>query len=370
MAFNVPLPGGAYFQGGYAPPYSGAPAPLPLDAQLTQLQLQLRGIEAQLNALLAGLSQPGVVASPAPAVPPPAVAPAAWSSPLDVARRFIAWMSGWIPAPAVQPVPTPPVVQPAPAPPRAMTDFVISSFNVLGSSHTRPGGNKPGMASGVARIRSAAQLLEKHDVDVVGFQEFQGDQLKEFLRVAGKKYAVYPGVQLGKREVVNSIAWRKDTWEMVKPGHIEIPYFGGQKRKMPVVRLRHKVTGQEAYFANFHNPASTKSHPNQQHWRDLATAKEIDLANRLMRETGLPVFITGDMNEREEYYDRLTRATPMVAANEGPGGRAPRKMAIDWIFGSPGVRFSGYTVDRGAQVKRTTDHPMIVSRARIGPGVG
>lgn len=261
---------------------------------------------------------------------------------------------------------SPPSAPSSPAPPQKATDFVISSFNVLGSSHTVPGGEKPWMASGPARIHSAVQLLAAHKVDVVGFQELQGDQLREFLKVAGDRYAVYPGFSLGKKEVVNSIAWRKDTWELVRPGSIEIPYFNGTRRDMPVVLLRHRKTGQEAYFANFHNPADTRRFHNQERWRDEATSKQVDLVNRLRRESGLPVFITGDMNEREEYFQRMTSGAPMAAANEGPGGRAPKKMGIDWIFGSPEVTFSGYTRDRSALVQRTTDHPMIVSRARIG----
>jgi endonuclease/exonuclease/phosphatase family metal-dependent hydrolase len=221
------------------------------------------------------------------------------------------------------------------------------------------------MAPGTTRIRTAAELLERHDVDIVGFQEFQRDQFTEFKKIAGETFAVYPGFQLGKPEVVNSIAWRKDTWDLVKADHIDIPYFDGQKRKMPVIRLRHKKTGQEAFFANFHNPANTRKRGDQERWRDLATQKQVELVNRLRRETGLPVFITGDMNEREEYYDSMTRGAGMVSADAGPKGQRPKSMGIDWIFGSPEVSFSDYKRDRSALVKKTSDHPMIVSTAKI-----
>jgi hypothetical protein len=59
----------------------------------------------------------------------------------------------------------------------------------------------------------------------------------------------------------------------------------------------------------------------------------------------------------------------MVAArggSNGPGGCAagsPR--AVDWVFGSAGVRFTGYTEDRGPLVDRTTDHPVVVARATV-----
>jgi hypothetical protein len=56
----------------------------------------------------------------------------------------------------------------------------------------------------------------------------------------------------------------------------------------------------------------------------------------------------------------------MVSADAPKGGPAPKKPGIDWIFGTKGVTFSNYVRDRGALVQKTTDHPMIVSKARIG----
>ena len=53
--------------------------------------------------------------------------------------------------------------------------FNLASFNVLGASHTLNGAR--GMASGAVRIVRANQLLERHHVDVAGFQEMQASQL-------------------------------------------------------------------------------------------------------------------------------------------------------------------------------------------------
>lgn len=243
------------------------------------------------------------------------------------------------------------------------TELVISSFNVLGSSHTRgAGSDRPGMASGVVRIRQVAQLLKDHQVGVAGFQEFQPDQVKEFQRVTGGQYGVYPGMQLGRGPNVNSIVWQKDKYDLVKADTIPIPYFGSKPVKMPVIRLRDKETGQEFYVANFHNPASTRKHPGNEHKRDIATQKEIDLVNRLRRETGLPVFVTGDMNERDEFYHKMTRGARGMHSSEG---RLTRSSGIDWIFGSSDVKFSRHVKDKSAKVRRASDHPMIVSRARI-----
>lgn len=258
--------------------------------------------------------------------------------------------------------------KPAPAPP-ATLDFVISSFNMLGDSHTKPGGTHADYASGSVRARWAADLLARHSVDVVGFQELQDPQLAALMRTAGAEYDVYPGTSLGARGTENSIGWRTDMWEPVRRTTVQIPYFDGNERPMPVVLLRSRSTGLEAWFANFHNPADVRRFPNQQHWRDLATAREISLAERLMRDDNVPVFFTGDMNERAEYFCRFTGATGMVAArggsNAGGACRPDSPRAVDWIFGSRDVRFSGYTEDRSPLVQRTTDHPMISSGARI-----
>ena len=75
------------------------------------------------------------------------------------------------------------------------------------------------------------------------------------------------------------------------------------------------------------------------------------------------MFATGDMNKRDEFFCRGRGATGMVAAAGASGDRdggcqVPRPIQIDWILGSRGVVFDGYTIDRSALVRRTTDHPI------------
>ena len=271
------------------------------------------------------------------------------------------------PTPTAKPKPKKPkpTKKKEPEPP-PIVDFTLSSFNVLGSSHTSGSGKRPGMASGRTRVGRAVDLMRRHGSDVVGFQELQGDQLATLQRRTGWQF--HPGFSLRARDTENSIGWDPSMWVAVERHTIDIPYFDGNRRPMPYVKLRHTTTGVEAWFANFHNPADTNAFPNQQRYRDRATAIEVDLANRLIRGTGLPVFITGDMNEREEYFCRMTGGAPMIAARGGSnvGGCQPgNPRAVDWIFGSQGVTFSGYFEDRGSLVDRITDHPVIVSRVRI-----
>ena len=268
---------------------------------------------------------------------------------------------------AEKPKPKKKTPKPTPTPePPPVLDFVISSFNVLGSSHTSGSGKRPGMASGRTRAGFAASLIRRHGSDVVGFQELQGDQLAVMQRRTGMDF--YPGFALRRRDTENSIGWRRDTWVAVEKHTVTIPYFNGNGRPMPYVRLRNIQTGIEAWFANFHNPADTHRYHRQQRYRDRATSIQVALANRLIRETGLPVFITGDMNERDEYFCRMTGGAPMIAARGGSnsGGCKPgNPRAVDWIFGSQGVDFTGYFEDRSRLVGRTTDHPVIVARARL-----
>lgn len=253
----------------------------------------------------------------------------------------------------------------APASPTGATDVTISSFNLLGSSHTTASGNKPEFASGPARMKGAVELLKKHKVDIVGFQEMEGNQLDTFKKLAGDQYGIYPGRKAGKLGIANSLAWDKSKWDLVKANTVKIPYFDGHERPMPVVRLRNKETGQEAYFTNFHNPADTARFHHQEKYRDEATHREVALVNKLRKQTGLPVFVTGDMNEGNEYFNHMTKGAPTMHASSSPNGKPPKRPGIDWVFGSSEVKFTRHVRDHGALVRKTTDHPMIIANATI-----
>ena len=243
-------------------------------------------------------------------------------------------------------------------------EFTLSTFNVLGSKHTMGRGKKARFAPGPKRIRMAARLLDKHGVDVVGFQELQMDQWQEFTRVAGTRYGVYPG-GWSRRMVQNSIAWSHETWELIEGQLIQIPYFDGVLWDMPIVKLRHKPTGALAYFANFHNAATNRKRGNNAHLRSDATTREITAVRTLAYTTGLPVFVTGDMNERAPYFCRMTGEAPMKAANGGRNKAGictppPKPMPVDWIFGTRGRgKFSNWVRDDSRLVRKITDHFVI-----------
>lgn len=243
--------------------------------------------------------------------------------------------------------------------------FTVSSFNVLGASHIPPGDKR---ASGTTRIVWAKQLLDQRHVDVVGFQELQGVQYTKFMSITGGAWGVYPGLTMRTRDAENSIGWRTSKFDLVNASTVNITYFNGNSRAMPIVLLRHKETGLLSYFSNFHNPADTARYPNQGRWRAEATRIEVALQNQLAT-SGIPRFMTGDMNERASYFCRVTKESPVRAARGGYWRDnvcyANKPRAVDWIFSSIRVSWRNYLEDRSALVAKTTDHPMIVGDVTV-----
>jgi len=255
----------------------------------------------------------------------------------------------------------------APVAPVAPTTFRVSSFNVLGNSHTARGGDRKGWASGATRMRWAVSLVNGADVDVVGFQEFQGPQFRVFESIAGGAFDTYPGMSQGAGPVQNSIAWRTGRWQLVESHMVLIPYFFGRMRPMPYVKLRSVATGQEVWFLNVHNPADKFG--GAQRWRDRATTIEANLVNRLHAD-GTPVILTGDLNDRERAFCSLTSRTTLEAANGGSsagGCRPPAQMAVDWILGSSELEWPTYVKQQQGLVRRTTDHPFVWAAVSIAP---
>lgn len=247
----------------------------------------------------------------------------------------------------------------------APVEFRVASFNVLGDSHTGPGGNKPAYyPDGSARMNTAIATLRNNGIDVVGFQEFEASQYGMFAARAGE-YSLYPGLSLGDKSVRFNIAWRSSAFTLVEAHSISIPYAGGSRIEMPVVLLESTTTKRRAWFANFHNPADTPSLGNNARWRAEAAGIEIAHLTALHEQDGDPVIVTGDFNEREEIFCRFTAGGIFSAAaggSTGGGCAPPPSMQVDWIFGSTGVAFDSYAVtDTG----RASDHSMVHARATL-----
>jgi hypothetical protein len=249
--------------------------------------------------------------------------------------------------------------RPAPVPLPPVATWRMATFNLLGAAHTGGHGKDPGRPSGTRRMQGALQIIAQHQVSVVGFQEMEGSQRDAFLHGA-PKWQLFPGNSMGNAGE-NSIGWDTDVWTLVKPQTIPIPYFGGKIRPMPYILLQNKATGVVAYFANFHNPADIRQFKHQFKFRLEAEKREVTLFNSL-EKTGIPVFVTGDMNEREQFFCAVVGATTLHAAAGGSvsgGCNPPRPTQIDWILGSKDVVFSDYDIDKSSLVHFTTDHPVV-----------
>ncbi len=252
-------------------------------------------------------------------------------------------------------------------PPQA-SHFTVSSFNVLGANHTPPGGRR---ASGATRIVWVNRLLNRHHVDIAGFQELQASQFTRLKAITKGSWGFYPGLRGKQIDSENSIGWRTAKFRLVHGTLVNIPYFDGRPRAMPLVLLRDRRTGMLLYVANYHNPGDTRRHPNQGRWRRAATRVEIALQNQIVRRE-IPRIMTGDMNERAPFYCRVTARTPLKAARpttiwRNGVCRANKPRSVDWILGALRVEFSNYKEDRGPLVDRTTDHPVIVSDVTVKP---
>jgi endonuclease/exonuclease/phosphatase family metal-dependent hydrolase len=248
-----------------------------------------------------------------------------------------------------------------PAPPH----FVVATFNVLGHTHTEPGGRFASMADGVTRMGWTLTLLQRRDIAVAGLQEFQRPQ-REWFTSAQTEYRVWPGNNHPNRYKQNVVTWRRSQFAFVDGFTFTIPYLNDFWAPQAVVRLRERVSGQEFYVLSVHNVSGQ----TQDAFAERATALdiEIEVTKRLLAE-GLPVITTGDFNERESTFCRYTGSVPMIAAAGGSNVRGvceppPASIArVDWVFGSrQHMRFSDYAFVRSPLVQRISDHPLIVAR--------
>lgn len=241
------------------------------------------------------------------------------------------------------------------------TSLRLASFNVLGSNHTGRGGDAARFANGRQRAGWASGVINSRGLDVVGFSELQADQYA----VLGRDlpgHTFFPGTSQGRAAIPTNLMWRSDRFALVQGATFPIR-FVGQTRLMPYVLLRELETGREFWVLNAHNA------PNgRQSERNRNVAAEVAVLRRLVA-TGVPVLFVGDLNEKARVFCSITGQLPMRAALGGSeGGRCgpPAGMKIDWIFGTTAnVGFSGYVQDRGADVRRVTDHALVMANAQL-----
>ncbi|MGA8848151.1 MAG: endonuclease/exonuclease/phosphatase family protein [Nocardioides sp.] len=238
----------------------------------------------------------------------------------------------------------------------------IGSFNVLGSQHTAPGGDRGNFPPASSRSVGAANRIADHGVDILGTQELQDDQLRALQARTGM--AAYPGFQWGVAETDNSILYDAGRFEFVSGDRFTIPFMG-RPRPQPILRLRERVTGREFYVVNTHPSAHDGRYLVE---RRQGQATLVSVVNDL-KASGLPVLVTGDMNDREIFYCNVVPQAGLSASNGGSyssGCRPPPSpVSVDWVVGS-GVSWSGYRRDTTPVTSRISDHFFISAVATFG----
>ncbi len=245
---------------------------------------------------------------------------------------------------------------------RQTMTFQIGTFNVLGSQHSAPGGDHARYPAASVRNARAVARIRSFGVDILGTQELQPDQLNGLQAMTG--YAAYPGYAFGSRETDNSILYDDSRFEFVSGSSFTI-HFMHANRPQTILRLRDRVTGREFYVLNMHASAGGGGYAVTRRAGHYAAAATV---NRLKAD-GIPIFLTGDMNDRAEFFCRVAPATGMVAAIGGSisGGCHPAgALAVDWVMGWGNVSFSNYIEDRST-MQTTSDHYFVSATATVGP---
>lgn len=247
--------------------------------------------------------------------------------------------------------------------------FILATLNTLGASHTTVSSRSTYATYDVRTPRQVA-LLGRYGVDVVGLQEFQKPQRTLFLQTAGSTYGIFPTDKMlaadPKTDTENSIIWRNTTMQFISGDTIDVPYFTGI-RKMPVILLKDKRSGREAYFINVHNPASNVGYGDQTANRAKAIAVERAEVISL-RATGKAVFLTGDLNDRAAAFCPLTAGKLMISANSIPStacAMPTTNYGIDWVLAAGQARFNRFGYDWTPKLLGLTDHPIVWTRAHI-----
>jgi len=265
---------------------------------------------------------------------------------------------------------------PLAAQPPGPTRVRVSTFNVLGYGHTDPKvkGYRKGWLDGRTRQSMADQLIRANGLEVIGFQEIEQPQIDQFNAELGASYDLFPGSSYSGPGAVNvrgnSIAWRRDRWTAVQKTYYDAPYFRGANVPRPIVLLQNRLTGQQVFVTNTHNPADT--YGDAQALRNQSVDVQARTVNALRAQhPGVPIVFTGDMNDTRRFYCRFTSRTTLRAANGGTRTRTrctlPSSPQIDWVMGTPDIAWSGYQQLRTPYVKKATDHPVVYADATIRP---
>ncbi|WP_435768883.1 endonuclease/exonuclease/phosphatase family protein [Nocardioides sp. SYSU DS0651] len=235
--------------------------------------------------------------------------------------------------------------------------FKIATFNVLAVQHTEPGGQRASWPGAGWRSPQTVGLVRKHGADIVGLQEVKSSQLSAI--AGGLGYASWPG----GGDPDNSIIYNPAKFEFVSGDTFQV-FFMSRNRPQTVLRLRHKQSRREFYVINMHTSAGHGGRYASS--RNAAFDTLVAYVNNLKAQK-VPIFVTGDMNDRANFYCKVIPRTGLVAAQGGGGtcGSPPRMRPVDWVVATPDVTLTSYWDDFSSEHQRVSDHPFVSASATI-----
>lgn len=252
--------------------------------------------------------------------------------------------------------------------------FSVSTFNILGSQHTEPGGGVPYWAPGRLRSEWAADVIAGTGSSIVAIQESQRDQVVTLQKILGQHYDFWPGTSLSARHGWQTVMWDRRVWTREKTQSLELPVLG-TTRPHPVILLSHRKTGRKVWVLNVHN--SSKQTKERIRERNKAM-KKINRVVRNKERTGAEMLLVGDFNDRKRAFCSVVGNTDLESAFGGSVTttkkknkkikkvcRPPRNMGIDWIFNSPGLKNRTATRTRTAAITSVADHPVVTAALTI-----
>lgn len=254
-----------------------------------------------------------------------------------------------------------------------------ATFNVrYDAAADAEGGN-----SWAERKESVADVILRHDFDIVGTQEANKDQMPELAALLPDYDYIYHPYGSGNGFHNCIIFFKKDKYELLDQGTFwysptpDVESFGWDATDYRLCnwgKFLDKASGREFYFFNSHL-----------YWRlEQARAKSGGVLEQKVREiAGLsPAICVGDYNSREhtpQIADILSllkdayrvSATPPVGPVEtdlgGGNFLGPAKARIDYIFVSQDIDVESYRVidDKRSNGHYPSDHLPIVCDLRI-----
>ena len=229
-------------------------------------------------------------------------------------------------------------------------DIKIGSFNVLGSQHTAPGGDRRNFPPASVRSANAANLVAKHGVDILGTQELQDDQLAALQSRTGWPPTPEPP---GARRRPTTRSSTTTTCTSSSAAASSRSRSWTQPRPQPILRLKDRDTGREFYVVNTHPSAHDGRYLVE---RRQGQAALVGIVNQL-KESGLPVLLTGDITTARSSTAGWCRPRgwwrPTVAATAAAASRRPKPIPVDWVVGAGGITWSDYWRDTTPITNRT-----------------